>query len=127
MTDKKGIQQQRFESPVVTPPGMMVNTRHINFTKGTSPGFVAVYTFFICKGNSSYITRVRLQQLQEWSFSVCNFLLFIYHQHCFKGNQTMFPSLALFKLHQCRTYNCNPYKYKYCACTSLVSSVLHAD
>ena len=31
-----GTQHQRPESPTVTPPGMQVNTRYINTTKGTS-------------------------------------------------------------------------------------------
>ena len=31
-----GQPQERPESPTVTPPGMRVNTRYINFTKGTS-------------------------------------------------------------------------------------------
>ena len=34
--DRQGTQQQRPESPTVTPPGVRVNTRYINFTKGTS-------------------------------------------------------------------------------------------
>ena len=34
--DRQGTQQQRPESPTVAPPGMRVNTRYINSTKGTS-------------------------------------------------------------------------------------------
>ena len=34
--DRQGTQQQRPESPTVTPPGVWVNTRYINSTKGTS-------------------------------------------------------------------------------------------
>ena len=34
--DRQGTQQQRPESPTVTPPGVRVNTRYINSTKGTS-------------------------------------------------------------------------------------------
>ena len=33
--DKQGTQQQRPESPTVTPPGVRVNTRYINSSKGT--------------------------------------------------------------------------------------------
>ena len=34
--DRQGTQRQRPESPTATPPGMRVNTRYINPTKGTS-------------------------------------------------------------------------------------------
>ena len=34
--DRQGTQQQRRESPTVTPPGVYVNTKCINSTKGTS-------------------------------------------------------------------------------------------
>ena len=34
--DRQGTQQQRPESPMVTPTGMRVNTRYANSTKGTS-------------------------------------------------------------------------------------------
>ena len=34
--DRQGTQQQRFESTTITPPGVRVNTRYINSTKGTS-------------------------------------------------------------------------------------------
>ena len=34
--DRQGTQPQRPESPTVTPPGVRVNTRYINSTKGTS-------------------------------------------------------------------------------------------
>ena len=34
--DRQGTQQQRPESPTVTPPGMQVNARYINSTKGAS-------------------------------------------------------------------------------------------
>ena len=34
--DRKGTQQQRDKSPTATPPGVRVNTRYINFTKGTT-------------------------------------------------------------------------------------------
>ena len=35
--DRQGTQQQRLESPRVTPPGVRVNTRYLNSTKDTSP------------------------------------------------------------------------------------------
>ena len=34
--NRQGTQQERPESPSVSPPGMRVNTRYINPTKGTS-------------------------------------------------------------------------------------------
>ena len=34
--DRQGTQQQRPESPTVTPPGVRVNIRYIGSTKGTS-------------------------------------------------------------------------------------------
>ena len=34
--DRQGTQQQKPEPPTVTSPGMRVNTRYINSTKGTS-------------------------------------------------------------------------------------------
>ena len=33
--DRQGTQQQRPESPTITPPRMRVNTRYINSIKGT--------------------------------------------------------------------------------------------
>ena len=37
MLNRQGRQQQRPESPTVTPPGMRVNTRYVNPIKGTPP------------------------------------------------------------------------------------------
>ena len=34
--DRQGTQKQKPESPTVSPPGVRVNTRYINSTKGTS-------------------------------------------------------------------------------------------
>ena len=41
---RQGTQQKRPQSPTVTPPGMRVNTGHINSTKSTSLGRVSYFT-----------------------------------------------------------------------------------
>ena len=47
--DRQGTQQQRPKSPMVTPPGMRVNTRYINSAKGTSqkmmPSVAYIYIY----------------------------------------------------------------------------------
>ena len=46
--DRQGTQQQRPESSTVTPPGVRVNTRYINSTKGTPLTFELSPKVFKC-------------------------------------------------------------------------------
>ena len=46
--DKHGTLRQRPRSPTVTPPGMRVNTRYVNSTRGTSSKVVFLCVFFWC-------------------------------------------------------------------------------
>ena len=48
--DRQRTQQQRPKSSVATPPGMQVNTRYMNSTKGTSPKYEdGQFTGVVCK------------------------------------------------------------------------------
>ena len=55
--DRQGTQQQRPDSPAVTPPGVRVNTRYKNSTKGTSSVYPLSSELTVC-ADSPYAVSV---------------------------------------------------------------------